>query len=250
MKNLFKLLFLLVFIVVLGCQQQDKPMQKDDTLVIGLSAEYPPFEFQQQGTLMGFDVDLSHALADELGKKIQIQDMPFHSLIPALQSGKIDLAISGMTVTPERQKNIDFSNQYYTNSLAIVYLKSGDVPKLTQLCNNNIGVQLGSTMEKWAKQQTASCQKATLVALDTNPPLIEQLKLQRIHFIVLETVQAIAFCKADPKLAFIKIGPTQEGIAVAMVKGSALVPQINTALNTLEQKGILEQLKKKWALDI
>lgn len=238
------LLFLL-FIFILGCSSQDS-VTETNTLKVGLSAEYPPFEFQDLGQTVGFDVDLANALALQLGKKVQIQDMAFHNLIPALQNGKIDMVISGMTVTPERLKNVDFSHNYYQTSLAILYLKNQPKPKLTDLSQKKFGAQMGSIMERWAKNQVPSGQSTQVVALDTNPSLIEKLKHQQIDYVVVETTQAIEFCKVNPMLAFMTVGVSQEGYGIAFAKGSDLLPQINQALATLKANGVLQQIQDKW----
>lgn len=245
MTVFYKLLITIVILGIFGC---DGPSEKVDKapLVVGLSAEYPPFEFQQKGEIVGFDVDLAHAIGQRLNRPIQIKEMAFHSLIPSLQTGKIDMAISGITVTPERQKNIDFSEVYYHNSLAFIYLKNSPPPDLTQLSHKKFGVQLGSSMEKWLKQQSADFEQVQIFALDTNPALIEKLKLGQIDYLVIETLQAIEFSKINAKLAYQTIGTIDDGYAIALAKHSPLLTSINQALQQLNQQGVLAQLKQKW----
>lgn len=245
--KIYNILIIIILIFIFGCSAPDQNMDKKSILVVGLSAEYPPFEFQQQGKIIGFDIDLIKAIGQKLDKEIQIQDMSFHSLIASLHTGKIDIAISGMTITPERSKNVDFTQVYYHPSLAIVYLKNHPLDSNT-FSNKKIGVQLGTTMEKWIKQQTKEQQHVEIISLDTNPPLIEKLKLQQIDYIVIETLQAVEFCKLNPSLAFQTIGQSDEGYGIALAKNSALKPEIDAALAALQADGTLEHIQEKWGL--
>jgi polar amino acid transport system substrate-binding protein len=87
------------------------------------NAEFPPYEYNEDGKIKGFDIDLITAIADLLGKKVTVIDMHFDSVIPAVQSGKADIGASGITVTEERKKNVDFSRPYYNASIVIVVRK-------------------------------------------------------------------------------------------------------------------------------
>lgn len=251
MKNFYQktynTLIFIILIFIFGCNAPDQNMDKKSILIVGLSAEYPPFEFQQQGKIIGFDIDLIQAVGQKLDKEIQIQDMSFHSLIASLHTGKIDVAISGMTITPERLKNVDFTQVYYQPSLAIVYLKNQ--PLVSNIFSHKkIGVQLGTTMEKWIKQQTKEQQNVEIISLDTNPPLIEKLKLKQIDYIVIETLQAVEFCKLNPSLAFQTVGTSDEGYGIALAKNSALKSEIDAALTALQADGTLEHIQEKWGL--
>lgn len=239
----------MTLLFISACTSNDQKLDKKTTLIVGLSAEYPPFEFQQQGKIVGFDIDLIQAIGKKLNKEILIQEMSFHSLIASLHAGKIDIAISSMTITPERLKNVDFSQVYYKPSLAIIYLKNTPTvqPNIT-FSNKKVGVQLGSTMEKWIKQHAKDQQNVEIISLDTNPPLIEKLKLKQIDYVVIETLQAVTFCKLNPALTFQIVGASDEGYGIALAKNSTLKSDINTALAALEAEGTLAQIQEKWGL--
>lgn len=241
MKGFYNLLIILMIFILAGCSSPSSDSDKQ-RWVVGVSAEYPPFEFHSKGEIIGFDIDLIQAIGKELNVEIHIKDMSFANLIPALQTGKIDLAISGFNITPERQKNIDFSKQYYDNSLSLVYLKENATPHLN---NKKLGVQLGTTMEKWAKK-IAKTQKVEIISLDLNPTLIEKLKQRHIDYLVIETVQAIEYCKHNPQLTYYKVGTVEEGYGIALPKNSPYLTKINQALETLEKNGTLKKLEEKW----
>jgi polar amino acid transport system substrate-binding protein len=242
-------LIFILLLTILGCHSPSADMDKKHILVVGLAAEYPPFEYQHNGEIMGFDVDLIQAIGQQLGKQVQIQDMSFHNLIGALQNGKIDIAISGMQATPERQKSISFSSIYYQPSLAIVHMANMPLPPQHSFTNKKIGVQLGSTMEKWIKKESQSATNVEIIALDANPPLIEKLKLGQIDYVIIEALQAKEYCQANPHLTYQTIAKSDEGYAIAIAKDSAFLAKINQAIADLTLQGELQKLQQKWKLD-
>lgn len=124
-------------------------------VVMVTSADYPPYEFRDTtkgNEIIGFDVDIAKYITKELGLELQITDTDFNGLIPALQSKRADFAMAGMTPTAERKKNVDFSDSYYEAKNTIVSLKGSNLKTPENLTGKEIGVQLGSTQEKAAKE--------------------------------------------------------------------------------------------------
>ena len=120
MKKMLMVLMLML-VGVVGCGQQGisiEDIEKEGTLLVGLSGDYPPFEFYKmidgKETLVGFDVMLAEKIAEELGVEVEFKNMDFNSLIGALQSGQVDMVISGMSPNETRLKQVDFSDFYYT----------------------------------------------------------------------------------------------------------------------------------------
>ncbi|MBI2811910.1 MAG: amino acid ABC transporter substrate-binding protein [Candidatus Melainabacteria bacterium] len=215
---------------------------------MGTSAEYPPFEFQKNGKTVGIDLDIAQELADRLGYTLEVQEMEFPGIIPALQSGRLDFAMAGLTVTPERQKSVDFSRIYYTGTFSLLTRKDRPAFEGHELAARALGVQLGSVMEKLAKEKAPS---ARLLALGKNNLLIEELKAGRIEGVLLEEDQAIAFAQVSdlfqiqPLKDWIAPG-SQDGYAIAFPKGSPLKPELDKALDALIQDGKITQILKKW----
>lgn len=236
----------LVAITLVNCNHESGDRNKKTALVVGLSADYPPFEYQKNGKLVGLDIDFAYALAEEMGVEIKLQDMSFHNIITALQTGKIDMGISGFTPSPERLKSVDFSIPYYTNSLVILYLNENPPSATRDFSSKKLGVQLGSTMERWAKEQTKGAKDAQIIAFDTNPPLVEKLKLHQLDYVILEKAQAEEFVKAHSELKFDNIGEMSEGVSVALKKDSPLLEKVNKAISTLKEKGVLKAIQEKW----
>ncbi|MEM7402697.1 MAG: ABC transporter substrate-binding protein [Myxococcota bacterium] len=210
---------------------------------VGLSADYPPFEFQQNGQLVGFDVDLAHLIAHELEAKVVFQEMDFAGLIPSLQAGRIDMIISGVSRTPEREKNVDFSRPYYQNHLAAVTLQK-ELLATQKLEGKRLGAQLGTVMYEFVQQVP----KASVVALSQHHQLLQALKSGHIDVLICEKAQAHAFQQSDPKLYYWLVGKVGTGYSVALAKQtkSTLRDQVDQAITQLQRSGKLDALQQKW----
>ncbi len=219
------------------------------TLKIGLTADYPPFEFTKQGQLQGFSVDFAKKLGQAMNKNIEFHDMAFNALIPSLQSRKIDMIISSMTVTEERKKNVDFSAPYYSNIFSILTLKSSDIKSIDQLSKKIIGVQLGSTMEEFAKSNSENFD-FKIISLDSNLILIQELNKKIIDAIIVEDVQGVEFTKHNKDLANTKIPKKyyQDSAEYAIVlrNGSPRIEEVNEIIKKFHNDGTLTAIKEKW----
>lgn len=208
-----------------------------------ISAEYPPFEYNEHGEIKGFDIDLARLLAKQLGKKAVFDSMQFSNILPAISLNQVDVAISTLTITEQRKKNFDFSNPYYFESLAVVFDTHAPFKQVSQLSGKKIAVQLGSTMELWLK---ANVPNATLLVMDNNNQAIAALKAGHVDGVLVDGVQAGAFSQKNPGLSFTVISKSNDGYGIALKKNSPLTGKINKALQTLEENGELTQLKQKW----
>ena len=123
MHKIHKLLIVLLIATLSACNTEDNT----STLVVGLSPDYPPFEYVSAAKVVGFDVELSEHLAKLLNKELIIKDMEFPALIPSLNTNKVDLAISGLTKNGAREKNVTFSKSYYKVKLAAIFKKGSNI---------------------------------------------------------------------------------------------------------------------------
>lgn len=218
------------------------------TVTVGMMPMYPPFEYHDNNKLVGFDVDLIHAICKELGCKVKVKEMSFQDLLPALKNNQIDIAISAINMTPERQKELDFSKSYYQqNKLVWVYPKYGFYPNSRNLHQLHVGVHSGTLMEKWAKDLQKQKRVSQVTSFPSTPILLERLKAKMIDAIIVEEIQAIQFCKQDPSfLTYHATGATIEGYGIAFNKGSPLVPKINKALEKLQSNGTMAKIYNQW----
>ncbi|MGB7366206.1 transporter substrate-binding domain-containing protein, partial [Carnobacterium jeotgali] len=134
-------------------------IQEKGTLVIGTSADFPPYEFHStvngKDTIVGMDISIAQKIAEDLGVELKIEDIGFDSLLPALESEKVDMVISGMSPTEERKQSVDFSEVYYTGGQNIVVREADkEIYKSTaDLKGLKVGVQTGSLQETLAQEQ-------------------------------------------------------------------------------------------------
>lgn len=225
--------------------QQGNARQK---LVMVTSADYPPYEFRDtasgKGDIIGFDVDIAKYITNQLGYDLEIKDTDFSGIIPALQSGRADFAMAGMTPTEERKKNVDFSDIYYEAKNTIVTRKGSNLKTPEDLAGKKVGVQLGSTQEKTAKE----FKNVQLVALNKTGDLVQEVKARRIDAAVIEDTIARGFIANNPDLQFTTIPskPEEAGSAIAFPKNSRLVADFNRVLAEMKQSGEIERLIKKW----
>ena len=118
---------------------------KDGVLTMATNATFPPYEYYEGNDIVGIDAEIAQAIADKMGLKLEIQDMEFNSIITAVQSGKADFGLAGMTVTDERKQSVDFSDSYATGIQSVIVKEGSDIKSIDDLSGKKIGVQLATT---------------------------------------------------------------------------------------------------------
>lgn len=229
-----------------GCGDQQDADLGDNVLMIGTSADMPPFEFYKNRDIVGYDIDMIQAVAKKLGKTVRIQDMDFSALIPALQSNRIQVAVSSLTPNAERRQVVAFSKPYLTLPLAIVSMKSDDLSNLENLSEKILGVQLGSTHEQYANSLAQKDTSIKIKALNKLPELIEELKNGRVDGVVLETTTAISFQENNPNLKIYTLSDVDTSFSIALPLDSDLKEDIDQAIHDLRAEGVLDELRRKW----
>ena len=223
-------------------------IQKNGKLVVGMSADYAPYEFHYidengKDVIGGFDVDIANEIANKIGVDLVIQEMDFDALVSALPAGKVDLVISGMNPTEERAKVVDFSEVYY-NSKHGILVRAEDADKyqtFADLEGAKVGVQLGSTQEKIAKTEIPNVNFQQLSNINN---LILELKAGKVDAIVMEKPVAEMAVKSNPELAVGK--PTYEeqtgGNAVGIAKNNPqLLAKVNEVITELNESGKMDE---------
>ena len=223
-------------------------IQKNGKLVVGMSADYAPYEFHYidengKDVIGGFDVDIANEIANKIGVNLVIQEMDFDALVSALPAGKVDLVISGMNPTEERAKVVDFSEVYY-NSKHGILVRAEDADKFqtfADLEGAKVGVQLGSTQEKIAKTEIPN---VNLQQLSNINNLILELKAGKVDAIVMEKPVAEMAVKSNPELAVGK--PIYEeqtgGNAVGIAKNNPqLLAKVNEVITELNESGKMDE---------
>lgn len=257
MKQLAALLLAGIMAVALpGCTKEagsagssgsgDSETEKD-TLVLGTSADYAPYEFHKivdgKDTIMGADIQLAQRIADDMGKELVIKDMEFGNLITELNNGTIDMIIAGLTPDEERAKQVDFSDIYYSGEQVCIIRKE-DADKYTSpesLAGQPVAVQTGSIFEGIVKDMMPD---ASVVSLPKVPDLFMQLNTGKVEAIVEGVVTANGYLAQDDSLmlAEFTIDYDEDGTAVAVQKGNTeLLEQINETIADVVEEGAMEQ---------
>ncbi len=251
-------LTLLATIVLAGCgkssDQSVKKIQSKKTLVVGTSADYPPFEFtivkNGKKQVVGYDIMIAKQIAKDLGVKLKIVNTEFPSLISELQDKKVDIVMAGMVSTKQRKKAVAFSKSYYTvkNVLLVKKADANKYSSAASLKGKSIGAQQSTTQETIAKKQLAS---ANLVIEANFTSLTSELKNGTLAGVVTEKEIADNLVKTYPNTyaeASVKLTtPANDAqINVAMRKGdTALQKQVNKTITKLKKSGKLAEYFKK-----
>jgi polar amino acid transport system substrate-binding protein len=216
-------------------------------VVIGLSADYAPYEFHAvidgKDEVVGFDIDLAKEVAKDMGVDYEIKEMEFDPLIGALKAGQIDMIISGMNPDEERKKQIDFSDIYYEAKHGVL-VKAGDkdkYKKVEDLYGKKIGAQLGSTQEKIAQEKIKDADLQLLANVNN---LILELKTGKVNAVITEEPVANMAIKTNPDLVLsdIKFEDEGGGNAIGIRKNSPkLLEQLNKTIKRLKDSGELDK---------
>lgn len=248
LKFLFTALLsaVLTIFLVTACNAQQGADSGAKNLTMATSADYPPYEFvdSSQGgqEIIGFDVDIAKYVTSKLGYNLQIQNIDFNGLIPALQSKRADFVMAGMTPTPERKQNVDFSQTYYEAKNTIVAKQGTDYKTADSLKGKKVGVQLGTTQEQEAKKLNLNA-----VQLNRISEIIQELKSGRIDAAIVEDTVAKGFVKSNPDLVLNTIpNKGAAGSAIAFPKGSPLVSEFDPILQEMISSGKITELVNKW----
>jgi len=250
---MFMILILLgITLVACGGNDADEAQTNDDqneekkTLIMGTSADYPPFESRNpQGEIVGFDIELANYIADELGYELDIRDMSFDGLVGALQAGRIDMVISGMSTSQERRENVDFSIEYHRSGEIFVTKQDAGLASLDDLKGTTVGVQLGSIQQEGAEilQEEYDFEVKTM---DDAQGLIQELLSNRIDAVYLDREVALGFIEAQDLAGFDDPSRVTPGMAVAFPKKSELVEQVDEIIQQAIDTGVLAEWEDEW----
>ncbi|WP_156290258.1 transporter substrate-binding domain-containing protein [Oceanobacillus salinisoli] len=248
---LIKLLFMTLFIGFLaacGSGAADTENEETKVLKMATSADFPPFEsFDTAGNFEGFDIDLAHAIADELGYELKIEDMNFDGLIGALQAGRVDMVMAGMSATEDRKENVDFSVEYHRSGEMFLTKKDSEIKSLEDLKGKVVGVQLGTIQEEGADELSEEYD-FEVKKVDKSSLLIQELNSNRVDVGYMDKAVAEGFMEEQDLAGFDDPTTSSPGMAIAFPKGSELAEEVNAVLQELIDNGTVAQLEEEWEL--
>ncbi|MRW00547.1 ABC transporter permease subunit [Staphylococcus aureus] len=240
----------MVYINPTAHAEQDQTWEKikeRGELRVGLSADYAPMEFEHtvngKTEYAGVDIDLAKKIAKDNNLKLKIVNMSFDSLLGALKTGKIDIIISGMTSTPERKKQVDFSDSYMMtkNIMLVKKDKVNEYKDIKDFNNKKVGAQKGTEQEKIAQTEI---ENASITSLSRLPDVILALKSGKVEGAVVEKPVAEAYVKQNPKLGIsnVKFNEEEKDTVIAVPKDSPkLLSQINKTIKEVKDKGLIDK---------
>lgn len=240
----------MVYINPAAYAEQDQKWEKikeRGELRVGLSADYAPMEFEHtvngKTEYAGVDIDLAKKIVKDNNLKLKIVNMSFDSLLGALKTGKIDIIISGMTSTPERKKQVDFSDSYMMtkNIMLVKKDKVNDYKDIKDFNNKKVGAQKGTEQEKIAQTEI---ENASITSLSRLPDVILALKSGKVEGVVVEKPVAEAYLKQNPKLGIsnVKFNEEEKDTVIAVPKDSPkLLSQINKTIKEVKDKGLIDK---------
>lgn len=236
MKKFIKLLFLMLMLssLVLGKEK----------IYVGTNAEFQPFEYLENGKIVGFDVELMEEIGKLIDKDIEWKNISFDGLLPALQTKKIDVIIAGMTATEERKKFVNFSQTYYqSKQLILVNKDNKKITSFETLKGNSVGVVLGYTGDIIVSE----IEEQKVVRYNSTSEAIIALKSKKIDAVVLDSEPAKNYAKKNKELVLIDTDVAVEEYAIAVRKDSEkLLKSIDGAIDTLKKNGFYDNLINKY----
>lgn len=253
MKQKNKAIFSVVAILVVGLSLAGCVGEDDENkIIVGTSADFPPFEYiDESGTIVGFDVEMVTKILEDEGYTVEVQDIAFDSLIPSLQNGKIDVIAAAMTITDEREQQIDFSDPYY-NADQSVLVRVGSNLNLTtsqDLQNYTVAAQTGTTGASWIQENlvdNGNMSEDDFKRYETYTLAVLDLVNENIDAIVLDKPVAESYVKnqnVEIKMTII----TNESYGIGVKQGNTeLLEKINVGLATLMESSDWDALILKY----
>ena len=239
----------LVMAVLVGAPLQAQQAQKD-VYVVGVDAAFPPWTWVEQGAYKGFDVEVMQAIAEVEGFKIKIRDLPWATVITALSQGKLDILMSGLSITCERVKVIDYSAPYWSVDQAVMVREDSDLNAITAMSmGHTVGAQAATTGYMWVEDNLVNA--GVDVKLRGHPTYdlsVGDLENGRLDAVLCDTDTAQGFVDAGRKVKIIGTIKTGEQYAYAVTKGDpyGLLPKINDGIAKLYENGTWAKLVQKY----
>ena len=214
-------------------------------LTMATNATFPPYEMTtDNGTIEGIDVETAQAIADKLGRALQVDDMDFDAALLSVQQGKADIAMAGITVTDERKAVMAFSDSYATGIQSIIVPEGSDIASADDLAGKKIGTQRGTTGYLYCSDDFG---EDAVVAYDNGLTAVQALNNAQVDAVVIDNEPAKAYVESNPGLKILDTSYAEEDYAIGMNKdNTALLDAVNAALEELKADGTLQSIVDKY----
>jgi ABC-type amino acid transport substrate-binding protein len=220
-------------------------VRQKGVLVAGSSAEYPPFEYVADGKLVGYDVDMADEITRRMGVKVAWEKIDFKGIVAALTAKRVDVLITALTWTPERAERIAFSDPYFDAGIGAITPQSGTIAKVEDLTGRRVGVQLGSSGERYVRE-TVGSKVGQLLTYDSITLAINDLKNGRVEAVVNPLPVLRYAVRNDAGFRYTAVWDTRVVGINTRLDDKELLADINRHLRDLKSEGFLAKLETKW----
>lgn len=221
-------------------------------ILVGTAADYPPFEYYASDyKLDGFDIMLMKEIGKKLGVEVEFNDFAFEGVLDALQLKQVDAAIAGISVTDDRRTKADFSNLYFLGKDAALVRTDADftIKAAADLAGKKIGVQKGTTYQKWAQENLVDpglLPQANLIGYANVDAMVKDLRDKKTDVVLMGELPARNYDKRYRDIKVATTGVNQQRFGIAARNGSTLIAQFNAALRAVQQDGTFDKLVKEY----
>lgn len=216
-------------------------------LTVGANIGNVPWEFQDaSGQFVGFEVDLVNEVAKRLGKTVAIENIPFQGLFAAVQSGRIDIATSSITITEKRLESVSFAQPYYDSDQSLTVATASGIKGLGDMKGKTVGVDTGSTGDIWASENQGQYGFADIRRFEGLNPAMLDLAAGRIDGYISDIPALLYYAKDKPQFAVVERIPTGEKYSMMFAKDAPLASQVNEVLTALKNEGFIAALHETW----
>jgi len=217
-----------------------------DTWQVGANIGNVPWQFQDDsGAFVGFEIDLVNEVASRLGHEVEIVNIPFNGLFSAVQSGRIDVAISSITITEERLESVSFAQPYYDSDQSLT-VATGGPASVEAMAGKIVGVDTGSTGDMWATEHDADVSFAEIRRYEGLAPAMLDLAAGRIEGYISDIPALLYYVKDKPNLEVVARIETGERYSMMFDKDAPLASEVSDVLTTLKNEGFIAGLHEKW----
>ena len=220
-------------------------------LIMGTNAEFPPYEYIENNEIVGIDAEIAAAIADKLGLELRIENMEFDSIISSVKGGKIDIGAAGMTVTPERLEEVNFTTTYATGVQVVIVTEDSAITSVDDLfaegANHTIGVQLATTGDLYSTWDIEDEGLGTVDRYNKGADAVMALKSGKVDCVIIDNEPAKAFVAENEGLKILDTEYAVEDYAIAINKNNTeLLSAVDKALNELIADGTLQSIIDKY----
>ncbi len=227
------MLLVMSILLLTGCKRDD------NKLILATEAGFAPYEYYQDGEIVGVDIDIAREIALSLGKELVIKDVSFDFIINEIKSGKSDIGAAGMSITKERLEEVDFSVEYAVSNQVVIVPMDSRITSIDQISNHRIAVQLGTVADSYVNE---NYKDATVIRQKKYLSMVEDLKAGKVDLIIMDLLPANEIIKSNEGLKILDEYLFTDKYGMAIKKGNKeLLDKVNDVLTRLMSEGKIEE---------